>query len=60
MEGSGMAYEIDTDSILFGKGEEFDITDIGARQTPWWNRTLCEVNQSWGPLGCDGRRLPLA
>lgn len=46
-----MAYDIETDSILFEKSEKFDISDIGARQTPWWNRTLCEVNQSWVRLG---------
>jgi mannose-6-phosphate isomerase-like protein (cupin superfamily) len=32
-------------------GEVFDISAIAAGQDPWWNRTLCEVNQAWVRLG---------
>lgn len=46
-----MAYDIETDSILYAKGEAFDVSAIGAQQKPWWNRTLCEVNESWVRLG---------
>ena len=44
-------YDIDTDTILHGVGTDFDITAIGAAQTPWWNRTLCAVNDAWVRLG---------
>jgi mannose-6-phosphate isomerase-like protein (cupin superfamily) len=40
-------YDIATDEILFGAGEPFDVTAVGAAQTPWWNRTLCAVNDAW-------------
>lgn len=44
-------YDIDTDSVMFAGGEHFDVSAIGAAQTPWWNRTLCEVNNAWVRLG---------
>ena len=44
-------YDIETDSIMFQKGEQFDVSAVGAAQTPWWNRTLCAVNDSWVRLG---------
>jgi len=44
-------YDIDVDTILHPAGEGFDITAIGAAQTPWWNRTLCAVNDTWVRLG---------
>jgi mannose-6-phosphate isomerase-like protein (cupin superfamily) len=44
-------YDIDTDAILHAAGETFDIAAIGAAQTPWWNRTLCAVNDAWVRLG---------
>lgn len=44
-------YDIETDSVMFGPGEPFDVGAIGAAQTPWWNRTLCAVNDSWVRLG---------
>jgi mannose-6-phosphate isomerase-like protein (cupin superfamily) len=44
-------YDIDTDSVMFAGGEQFDVSTIGAAQTPWWNRTLCEVNNAWVRLG---------
>ena len=44
-------YDIDTDSILFQVGEAFDVTVVSAEQTPWWNRTLCAVNDAWVRLG---------
>ena len=44
-------YDIDTDGIMFVGGEQFDVTAVGAAQTPWWNRTLCSVNDTWVRLG---------
>ena len=44
-------YDIDTDSVMFTGGEQFDVSAIGAAQRPWWNRTLCEVNNAWVRLG---------
>lgn len=44
-------YDIQTDEIMFGAGEKFDVTAVGAAQTPWWNRTLCSVNDAWVRLG---------
>ena len=44
-------YDIDTDSIMFERGEAFDVTAVGSAQTPWWNRTLCAVNDAWVRLG---------
>ena len=44
-------YDIDTEAILHAVGTDFDITAIGAAQTPWWNRTLCAVNDAWVRLG---------
>ena len=44
-------YDIDTDAVMFGRGEDFDVAAVGAAQTPWWNRTLCEVNDTWVRLG---------
>ena len=45
------AYDIEVDTILHGSSEHIPVTKIGAAQTPWWNRTLCEVNDSWIRLG---------
>lgn len=45
------AYDIKTDTIMFGPGEQFDIMTVGAAQTPWWNRTLCAVNDALVRLG---------
>ena len=47
----GKDYDIETDSIMFAGGEEFNIGEIGKAQTPWWNRTLCAVNDAWVRLG---------
>ena len=44
-------YDIETDSIMFDAGEEFDVPAVGAAQSPWWNRTLCAVNDAWVRLG---------
>ncbi len=44
-------YDIETDSIMFPKGQPFDVGAVGAAQSPWWNRTLCEVNNAWVRLG---------
>ena len=45
------AHDIDTDAVMFAAGEHFDVTAVGAAQTPWWNRTLCAVNDAWIRLG---------
>lgn len=44
-------YDIDVDSVMYPAGEFFDVSRIGAAQTPWWNRTLCAVNDAWIRLG---------
>ena len=44
-------YDIQTDSIMFDAAEKFDVNAVGAAQTPWWNRTLCAVNNAWVRLG---------
>jgi len=44
-------YDIKTDAIMHAAGEHFDIAAIGAAQTPWWNRTLCAVNDAVVRLG---------
>jgi mannose-6-phosphate isomerase-like protein (cupin superfamily) len=44
-------YDIKTDFAMFGPGEQFDVGAIAATQAPWWNRTLCAVNDSWVRLG---------
>lgn len=44
-------YDIQTAEIMFEPGQQFDVHAIGAAQTPWWNRTLCAVNDSWIRLG---------
>jgi mannose-6-phosphate isomerase-like protein (cupin superfamily) len=47
----GSRYDIKTDEVMFAAGQNFDVFAIGAAQTPWWNRTLCEVNDAWVRLG---------
>jgi mannose-6-phosphate isomerase-like protein (cupin superfamily) len=44
-------YDIDTGDIMFALGEAFDVVQVAAAQTPWWNRTLCAVNDAWVRLG---------
>ena len=44
MSETGEKYDIDTDAILYPRGEAFDVAAVGAAQTPWWTRTLCAVN----------------
>ena len=41
-------YDIETDSVMFKKGQRFDVRAVGNAQSPWWNRTLCEVNNASG------------
>lgn len=38
-------YDISKD-VLFGRGERIDVNAVASAQTPWWNRTLSEVNDS--------------
>jgi mannose-6-phosphate isomerase-like protein (cupin superfamily) len=44
------AYDIQTD-ILFETGQLIDVQAVGDEQQPWWNRTLCAVNDAWVRLG---------
>jgi len=44
-------YDIETGSVMFAKGQQFDVRAVGRAQNPWWNRTLCEVNNAWVRLG---------
>ncbi len=44
-------YDIDTDAVMFEGGEPFDVAAVAAAQTPWWNRTLCAVNDAVVRLG---------
>jgi mannose-6-phosphate isomerase-like protein (cupin superfamily) len=44
-------YDIDTASVLYGPGIQFDVLAVARAQTPWWNRTLCAVNDTWVRLG---------
>ena len=38
-------YDISKD-VLFEPGERIEVSAVAAAQTPWWNRTLSEVNDS--------------
>ncbi|MES2342240.1 MAG: cupin domain-containing protein [Pseudomonadota bacterium] len=38
-------YDIAKD-VLFESLQAFDVGEVAAAQTPWWNRTLCAVNDS--------------
>ncbi|HEV7234283.1 MAG TPA: cupin domain-containing protein [Sphingorhabdus sp.] len=51
MDSIESRYDIETDSIMFGAGEHFDISAVGKAHDPWWNRTLCAVNDAWVRLG---------
>jgi mannose-6-phosphate isomerase-like protein (cupin superfamily) len=44
-------YDIETGTVMFQKGQHFDVLAVGKAQSPWWNRTLCEVNNAWVRLG---------
>ena len=38
-------YDISTE-VLFAQGVRMDVSALAAAQTPWWNRTLGEVNDA--------------
>lgn len=38
-------YDISKD-VLFAAQEKIDVAAVAAAQTPWWNRTLSEVNDA--------------
>ena len=38
-------YDISKD-VLFGPSEKIDVTAVAAAQSPWWNRSLTEVNDA--------------
>ena len=37
--------------VLFGMLEKMDVGEVAAAQTPWWNRTLAQVNDAVVRLG---------
>ncbi|HVN00871.1 MAG TPA: cupin domain-containing protein [Caulobacteraceae bacterium] len=43
-------YDISKD-VLFGALEKIDVVAVAAAQTPWWNRTLTEVNDAVVRIG---------
>jgi len=46
-----MAYTIQTD-VKYGPLDEIDVGELAAACTePWWNQTLCRVNDSVARLG---------
>jgi mannose-6-phosphate isomerase-like protein (cupin superfamily) len=47
MDKADARYDIATDEILFAPGEHIDAAAVAADHTPWWNRTLCAVNNAW-------------
>ena len=51
MADARQSYDIATDDILFDSAQHFDVDAVAAEQTPWWNRTLCAVNDTWVRLG---------
>jgi len=38
-------YDISKD-VLFAQAEKIDLAAVAGAQTPWWNRTLTEVNDA--------------
>jgi mannose-6-phosphate isomerase-like protein (cupin superfamily) len=44
------AYDIET-APLFASLQHIDVAALAAAQTPWWNRTLCAVNDAVVRLG---------
>ena len=38
-------YDISKD-VLFAPNQRIDVTAVAAAQSPWWNRTLTEVNDA--------------
>ncbi len=51
MDKVAARYDIATDAVMFDAGEAFDVAAVGRAQTPWWNRTLCAVNEAVVRLG---------
>lgn len=39
-------YDIGTE-VLFANGQPMDVAAVAKAQKPWWNRTLCVVNDAW-------------
>jgi mannose-6-phosphate isomerase-like protein (cupin superfamily) len=44
-------YDIDTDEMMFGPGQHFDVAAVAGAVQPWWNRTLTSVNEAVVRLG---------
>ena len=40
-----------TTGFVAPPGREIDVTALAAAQAPWWNGTLCAVNDAWVRLG---------
>lgn len=51
MDKIAARYDIDGETVMFAPGEAFDVAAVGGAQTPWWNRTLCQVNDAVVRLG---------
>lgn len=49
--GDKARYDIDTETVMFAPGEAFDVAAVAAANRPWWNRTLCAVNDAVVRLG---------
>jgi mannose-6-phosphate isomerase-like protein (cupin superfamily) len=50
MENAARRYDITTEQVA-ADGEKCDIAALAAGKAPWWNGTLCTVNESWVRLG---------
>lgn len=50
MDKGTSRYDIGTE-ILFAAGEHMDVGAVAGAHKPWWNRTLCAVNDTWVRLG---------
>jgi mannose-6-phosphate isomerase-like protein (cupin superfamily) len=50
MDQGEARYDIGTE-VLFAGGEHMDLAAVARAQKPWWNRTLCTVNDTWVRLG---------
>ncbi|HEY1753655.1 MAG TPA: cupin domain-containing protein [Caulobacteraceae bacterium] len=50
MDKASDRYDISKD-VLFAPQEKIDVAAVAAAQTPWWNRTLTEVNDAVVRLG---------
>jgi len=50
MDNLEQRYNITT-GFVADQTDKVDVTGLAAAQKPWWNGTLCAVNDSWVRLG---------